>query len=166
MQHSKLQFPFTIRSSNLFLSITFSNQNCVFLFSIPYHRCEMPRACYPHFLSTELVAINNISTLRYSLQPVFYIFLFLTDLQVSGKPVRNYKTWKYSPCWLHDQELIIAMYISHWLKVSRLLYILIGQLLKWRWSCNARHWLYQAPLGHALQMLAGFMKSARLMSTQ
>jgi hypothetical protein len=30
------------------------------------------------------------------------------------------------------RRMIIVMQISHWLKASRLLYILIGQLLRWR----------------------------------
>jgi len=108
MQHLNLHFPFTIRSSNLFPSIRLSNQNCV-RFSIPYHPREMPRQCDPHFLSTELDAINNISTLRYVLQPTFYIFLLLTDLQVSGRTISNYVTWKYCACLLHEEGSIIAM---------------------------------------------------------
>lgn len=108
MQHSKLQFPFTIRSSNLFPSIRLSNQNCV-CFSILYHALEMPQLCDPHFLSTQLDAINNNSTLRYSLHPAFHIFLLLTDLQVYGRTISNYIMWKYSACWLHEEGSIIAI---------------------------------------------------------
>jgi len=107
-QHLNLQFPFTIRSSNFFPSIRLSNQNSI-RFSIPYHAREMSRHCYPHFLSTELDAINGISTLRYILQPTCYIFLLLTDLQVFGRTISNYTMWMYCACLLHEEGSIIAM---------------------------------------------------------